>query len=245
MSVALLCSLSGCRTSEPTTSTNPSPTISTPVSQIEEAAANISEIQQQPVLVRQLNATEEITATEGMALQFSETIRTKGEALAQVDLKNGLAFRIGGDAVLTLQPDNRLNLSAGEMITWVEPGKQVPIEIVTPGAIAGIRGTTVFVKIPKDPNQEIEIFSWEGCVEVWLPNQPGEVIINAGERVKIRRGETDISRIRASVERLKPRQWLQRRRRSRLLNNFRRQMPTIEEIDNALPPEVKTITPPA
>ena len=52
-----------------------------------------------------------------MGLNVGETIRTEGEALADIALVNGLGFRIGGDAMLTLQPDNRPNLESGDMIT--------------------------------------------------------------------------------------------------------------------------------
>jgi FecR protein len=236
LAIAALSSiLVGCPSSEQT-ATESSPTLSSPSPQTEtvskeQTAATLSEIQQQPVWVKQLNAAQEISGKEDMALQVGETLRTEGEALAQVDLSNGLAFRIGGDAVLTLQPDNQLNLNSGEMITWVEPGQKVPAEIVTPGGIAGIRGTTVYVKIPKNPEEGILFFSWEGKVAVRLPNQTEEILLESGQEVRIPKGETNLTKIRAAVRQLSHKEWQERRLKSRLINKFGKRLPTLSKIE--------------
>ncbi|NEP10383.1 MAG: FecR domain-containing protein [Symploca sp. SIO2C1] len=233
--------IAGCHTSAPT-ATNPSPPVSGDAAAVEstsleEAFATINEIQKQPVWVQRLNTKDEVPAQENMDLQVGETIRTEKEALVQVELKNGLSFRIGGNSVLTLQPDNRLKLKAGEMITWVEPGKKVPVEIETPVAIAGIRGTTIYINMPEDPKKEIEFFAWEGSVEVWFPNQPGKCQFKAGEQVKIKPGQTDINQVRQQVRQLPPREWLKRRRQSKLLNKFDKPLPTLQKIDDTAPSE--------
>ncbi|HEY9611059.1 FecR family protein [Allocoleopsis sp.] len=256
VSLTLASFLSGCRASVPkvtspspsTNSTSEQPLPSSPTklpatpspTSSASSPATISEIQSQPVWLRRLKATREIPAEKGMGLQIGETIRTEGKALAQINLKNGLAFRIGGDAVLTLQPDNQLNLSAGEMITWVNPGQHVPAKVITPGGIAGIRGTTIYVKIPQAPNEAIEFFTWEGTMSIQLPNQPEEFQVKGGEIVKIRPGETDIRKIRASVRRLTDQEWLARRRNSSLINKFGKPLPTLQKIDKIAPPAAKT-----
>jgi hypothetical protein len=199
--------------------------------------ATVSEIQAQPVWVRPREAAQEISAQENMGLQIGETIRTEGTALAEIAFINGLAFRIGGDAVLTLQPDNRLNLESGEMITWVEPGRSLPAEIVTPGGVvAGIRGTTVFVQIPEDPQEGILFFAWEGTVALRLPGQTEEVLLRDTEQVRIRPDETDVEQIRQRVRRLSRQEWLERRQNSQLLNRFNRPLPTLPEIERVAPP---------
>lgn len=200
--------------------------------------AKIAEIYKPPVFVRPVNATQEKSAAEGMAIAAGETVRTQGQALAQVDLNNGLAFRIGGDAVLTLQPNSRLNLTSGDMITWVQPGKKVPAEIVTPAAIAGIRGTTVYVKIPKNSRDGILFFAWEGAVSVRLPNQPGEVLLKTAEEVRIQPGERDLQAIRQRVRRLSQQEWRQQRSRDRLLHSFRQPLPTLPIINRIKPGQV-------
>ena len=201
----------------------------------QEEAASISEIHKSPVWAKLLNATKETAAKKNMKLRFGDTVRTQGEALAQIDMKNGLAFRIGGDSVLTIQPGNKLYLKEGEMITWVEPGKKVPTQIVTPTATAGIRGTTVFIKTPTDSSQETEFFAWEGTVAVSLPNQSGEVILNSGEEVKVKKSDKNIEQIRRRVRKIPREEWQQRRQGSRLINKFARPLPTLAKIDQTKP----------
>lgn len=201
--------------------------------------AKISEIQNLPVFVRLLSATQEQPAKEGMGLQTGETIRTQGKALAQIDLNSGLAFRLAGDAVLTLKPDNRLNLTAGDMITWVQPGKKLPTEIVTPVAVAGIRGTTVFVKIPKDPKEGVLFFAWEGSVTVRLPGQTEEVLLKTADEVRIKPGDRDIRQIRQRVRRMSRAEWRKKRQSDPLLRSFKKaKMSTLPIIEKIKPGEV-------
>jgi hypothetical protein len=237
LGLALASCLAGCTApppAPPTASSSPIPSQTVAA----KATATIAEIQQQPVTVRQLNAQQEIAAKVGMALQAGETIRTQNKARAQIELENGLAFRIGGDAVLTLQPSNQLKLQSGEMITWVEPGQKVPTEIVTPTAIAGIRGTTVFVKIPpKNSTEGTLFFAWEGTVSVRLPNQKEEILLKTGEEVRIRPGERNIQKIRQRVYRLKPAEWRAKIRQDKLLRGFDRRLPTLDIIEKIRPGE--------
>jgi hypothetical protein len=201
--------------------------------------ATISEIQNLPVFVRLLNAAQEQSAKEGMGLQTGETIRTQGKALAQIDLNSGLAFRLAGDAVLTLKPDNRLNLTAGDMITWVQPGKKLPTEIVTPVAVAGIRGTTVFVKIPKDPKEGVLFFAWEGTVAVRLPGQTEDVLLKTADEVRIKPGDRDIRQIRQRVRRMSRAEWRQKRQNDPLLRSFKKaKMSTLPIIEKIKPGQV-------
>lgn len=242
----LLGLVNGCQFSPPPsqTASNPQDSATTAKSASQaEAPANIAEIQKQPVSVRQLNTTQEIAAKSGMGLQFGETIRTRNQAMAQVDLKSGMAFRIGGDAVLTLQPNNQLKLTAGRMITWIQPGQKVPTEIVTPAAIAGVRGTTVYVEIPENPQDEVLFFAWEGRVAVWLPGQTEVMELKTGEEVKIRPGERDMGKIRRRIRRLKSQEWRRKLRNDRLLRGFNQPMSTLKIIDKIKPGQVDLSAP--
>lgn len=237
MLVGVLTACSRPTTDRASTAISPPPVSSTPV--VDNPIAKIIEIQKLPVFVRLLSATQEQPAKEGMGLQAGETIRTQGKALTQIDLKNGLAFRLAGDAVLTLQPDNRLNLTAGDMITWVQPGKKVPTEIVTPVAIAGIRGTTVFVKIPKDPKDGVLFFAWEGSVAVRLPGQTEDVLLKTADEVRIKPGDRDIRQIRQRVRRMSRAEWRQKRQTDPLLRSFKKgKMSTLSIIERIRPGQV-------
>jgi hypothetical protein len=233
--------LSSCQTSVPV-ATPPAKSPSTaPISQSAtptEYPANIAEIQKQPVSIRQLNAPQEVAAKAGMGLQFGETIRTRNQAMAQIDLKSGMSFRIGGDAVLTLQPNNQLNLDSGKMITWVQPGQKVPTEIVTPAAIAGLRGTTVYVEMPENPEDEILFFAWEGTVSVRLPNDTEAMELKTGEEVKIKPGENDMGKIRRRIRRLNRDEWRKKLQSDRLLHGFDRPMSTLKIIEKLRPGQV-------
>ena len=204
-----------------------------------EPIAKISEIQKSPVFVRLLNDTQEQPAKEGMALRTGETIRTQGQALTQIDLNSGLGFRLAGDAVLTLQPDSRLNLTAGNMITWIEPGKKVPTEIITPVAVAGIRGTTAFVKIPKDLKDGVLFFAWEGSVAVRLPGQTEAVLLQTADEVRIKPGDRDLGQIRQRVRRMSRAEWRKKRQTDPLLHSFKKgKMSTLSIIKRIKPGQV-------
>lgn len=221
-------------TPKPTSTASPAP--ATPQA---EADAVIQQITEMPVWVKPVNTGQENPGQEGMGMATGDTIRTEDQALAEVDLKSGLSFRIGGDAVLTLQANNRLELESGQMITWVNPGQKVPTEIVTPAGIAGLRGTTLFVNIPTEANGEVEFFAWEGTITVRPPGASEDLVIRSGEQIRIRPGERDVAQLRRRVRRLNRLEIRQRRRQNRLLNDFRRPLPTLRQIDAALetPPQ--------
>jgi hypothetical protein len=231
----LLSSLVACQ-GDRATSPNPAsaPTAEQPTSGDAEAAdAVISSVEAAPVWIQPQNTSIEEAAIAGSALLYGDTIRTEGDGLAQVDLASGLAFRIGGDASLVLQPDNRLNLSAGQMLTWVEPGENVPTEIVTPAGIAGLRGTTLFVFVPPNGG-EVVFFAWEGTIQVQLEAGGEEILLQPGEELLVRPGERDVAAVRSRVRRLSRREILQRRRESRLLTQFRQPLPTQSAIEATL-----------
>jgi len=239
--------LAACSPSAPDTTSTAvlSPTAS-PKAAVLNPIAKISEIQKLPVFVRLLNTDQEEPAKEGMGLQVGETVRTQGQALTQIDLDNGLAFRLAGDAVLKLQHGNRLNLTAGDMITWVQPGKKLPTEIITPTAVAGIRGTTVFVKISKDPKEGVLFFAWEGLVAVRLTGQTEEVLLKTAEEVRIRPGDRDIRQIRQRVRRMSRAEWRQKRAADPILRSFKKaQMSTLPIIDRLRPGQLVLPSPSA
>lgn len=239
VTLALSGFLVGCTTLTPKTST-PSSQVDSASSQTElsseEAPATLSEVSQQPVWVQLLNATDETKAEQGTDFRVGEKIRTEKKALAQIDFKNGLAFRVGGDSVVSLEPNNHLNLSEGEILVWVDPGKKVPTEIVTRGAIAKLQGTTVSMKVLKELDHAVEIFVWEGTVTVQIPNQPGAITISSGQEVRIWSGETDIQQVRQRIRQVSYQDWSQRRFQDSLLNNFSKPLPTLLALDQASPP---------
>ncbi|MBW4482356.1 MAG: FecR family protein [Tildeniella torsiva UHER 1998/13D] len=193
------------------------------------AIATIQAIVANPVSVT-LGQGEPEPAQVKQTLAYGDQIRTDDQALAEVGLVTGAMFRIGGNAALTLQP-NQLKLDAGQMITWVVGKLPEPVEIVTPVGIAGIRGTTVFVNIDDDPNAPVEIFSWEGEVAFRLADGGDEVVLNSGQQLFVSPGEQDIEALRQQVQPLDRAAAQKRLEESRLVNGFDRPLPTRPELE--------------
>ncbi len=193
------------------------------------AIATVQEIVAAPVWVT-LDQALPAPAQANQAMAYGDQIRTEDQALAEVGLAAGPVFRIGGDATLTLRP-NQLQLDGGQMITWVEGAKTEPVEIVTPTGIAGIRGTTVFVNIADDPTAPTEFFSWEGQVAFRLADGGEEVMLNSGEQLFVFPGDRDIDALRQRVQPLDRAAALQRLQNSPLINGFSRPIPTRSQIE--------------
>ncbi len=191
--------------------------------------ATIQAIVANPVSVT-LGQGEPEPAQINQAMAYGDQIRTADQALAEVGLVTGAMFRIGGNAALTLQP-NQLQIDSGQMITWVEGALSEPIEIVTPAGIAGIRGTTVFVNIEDDPNAPVEIFSWEGEVAFRLADSENEVVITSGEQLFIYPGARDIEALSQQVQPLDRATAQERLAESPLINGFSSPLPTRSELE--------------
>ncbi|WP_261790005.1 FecR family protein [Synechococcus elongatus] len=138
-------------------------TACTPTQQLQ---AEIQEVATSPVFASQPNQAEQ-PASEGTVVIQGGQIRTESPGKAQIQLSDGLQFRLGGNALLKIEPE--LQLDRGQIIAWLGPGQQRdrPLQIRTPTATAAIRGTTVFIE--QTATQTL-ILSWEGLVEVQLPS---------------------------------------------------------------------------
>ncbi|MGB3310057.1 MAG: FecR family protein [Nodosilinea sp.] len=225
--------VAGCRPSPapptPTSTTSQASGPSTDDEALPTAIATIQAIVANPVSVT-LGQGSPTPAQPNQAMAYGDQIRTEDEALAEVGLVTGAMFRIGGNASLTLQP-NQLQLNAGQMITWVEGALAEPVEIVTPVGIAGIRGTTVFVNIADDPSAPVEIFSWEGQVAFRLTESGEEVVLTSGEQLFVSPGEQSIESLQQQVQPLDRATALERLEESPLINGFSQPLPTRPELE--------------
>ncbi len=142
-----------------------------------------------------------------------------------------VVFRLGGNASLTLRPNQTLQLSTGQMITWLEGTPPAPVTIQTPVGAAGIRGTTVFVNIEEDPQAPVEIFAWEGDVTFQPTGATEAMVIRDGEQLLVRPGEVDVAALQQQVRRFGAAEFLQRLDTSPLINNFSQPLPTQADIE--------------
>lgn len=222
--------LVGCQgTVAPPTSPDPAPNPPASNPPTQENSASIRDIVAPPVWVRPFQG-EETTAQVGMPLQGEDTIRTEAPALVEIGL-GSVVFRLGGNASLTLRPNQTLQLATGQMITWLEGTPSGPVTIQTPVGAAGIRGTTVFVNIDEDPQAPVEIFAWEGEVTFQPTGATEAVVIRDGEQLLVRPGEIDVAALQQQVRRFGSEEFRQRLETSPLINNFDQPLSTQADIE--------------
>lgn len=227
--------LVGCQGTAPPPGSASSPAPNVPGQEAPEAIASIRDIVAQPVWLRPSQG-EETTAQVGASLQYEDTVRTEDQALAEIAVGT-IVFRLGGDASLTLRPNQTLQLSTGQMLTWLEGTPPDPVTIQTPVGAAGIRGTTVFVNIEEDPQAPVEIFAWEGEVTFQPTGATEVVVIRNGEQLLVPPGEVDVAALQQRVRRFGAAEFRQRLDTSSLINSFSQPLPTqtdIEAVGNTL-----------
>ncbi|QFZ92301.2 FecR family protein [Synechococcus elongatus] len=197
-------------------------TACTPTQQLQ---AEIQEVATSPVFASQPNQAEQ-PASEGTVVIQGGQIRTESPGKAQIQLSDGLQFRLGGNALLKIEPE--LQLDRGQIIAWLAPGQQRdrPLQIRTPTATAAIRGTTVFIE--QTATQTL-ILSWEGLVEVQLPSG-ASTQLTSGQVLRLQPGQTTLP----TPERLSRAAAEQRFQKSLLLNGFATPMETLPEIRRQL-----------
>ncbi|MCT0200096.1 FecR family protein [Synechococcus sp. CS-1325] len=184
----------------------------------------VLDVPSHPAFIRPPGATE-LKARTGQVIAPLSQLRTEKPGRLQVLLADGRAFRLGGNALLQLDPDG-LNLLGGQIIAWIQPGasRHRPLRIRTRVGTASIQGTTVFIE---DQPEEVRFLSWEGTVEVTTSS--GTVFsLSSGD---ILRATPDgwVGPRRLSAEEVR-----QRRQRSILLNGFEAPMETLPVIEREL-----------
>ncbi|NJL99633.1 MAG: FecR domain-containing protein [Synechococcaceae cyanobacterium SM2_3_2] len=190
--------------------------------------AEVVDIPEEPVFWAQPPQTE-APAEVGTQVQTGGYLRTASPGKAQVLLSDGMAFRLGGDAVLEIT-DEELRLTQGQIIAWVNPDSEGSLlRIQTPMATAAIRGTTVFIDLDE---QGCRIFSWEGEVEISLQDGSDSVLLQTGEEILVEIGMTQLP----SPEPIERAVVQARFEESELLNGFGAEMSTLETIQELLLP---------
>ncbi|WP_371734007.1 FecR domain-containing protein [Synechococcus sp. CCY 9618] len=109
-------------------------------------------------------AAAETPARVGQVLRPATVLRTEKPGRLQILLADGRSFRLGGDALLRIEP-TLFDLVRGQIIAWINPGakRATPLRIRTRVGTASIQGTTVFIE---DTPDKVLFLSWEGPVEV-------------------------------------------------------------------------------
>lgn len=123
-------------------------------------------------------------------LEEKDKIKTEKDSSLNLQLSNGVILRIGSNTELSIAEITRkeneesfkLNLSQGEVLTKVEKDqkKKTKLDIQSPTAIAGVRGTEFYVESQKDSTT---IAVNEGKVEVSNIDGSQKETIEAGEKI--------------------------------------------------------------
>lgn len=170
-------------------------------------------------------AAPERPALVGQVLRPATVLRTENPGRLQVMLAEGRSFRLGGNALLKVEP-SLLDLVRGRIIAWIAPGAKgsTPLRIRTRVGTASIQGTTAFIE---DTADKVLFLSWEGEVEV-RAGDGTTYRLGSGQQLEATpAGWTGPRRIEASEARL-------RRRNSELLNGFAAPMETLPVLEREL-----------
>jgi hypothetical protein len=150
-----------------------------------EAIAEITEIPNRPVSIRFLNSKTDSIATIGRTIKLGETIRTEGNALAQITLKSGMIVRMEGDTILTIIDDRRFQLGRGKIVVWVPAQPNVTAKVMLTGAIASVKNATTYIDSTIDSSKAQQVVSLEGTTEVLLVDATKQILVKAGQNLII------------------------------------------------------------
>ncbi|MCP9833986.1 MULTISPECIES: FecR family protein [unclassified Cyanobium] len=184
----------------------------------------VVDVPSRPAFVRP-QAAPERPALVGQVLGPATVLRTENPGRLQILLADGRNFRLGGNALLRIEP-SLLDLVRGRIIAWIDPGSKgtTPLRVRTRVGTASIQGTTVFIE---DTSETVLFLSWEGDVEV-RANDGTLFRLTSGQRLEATpQGWKGPHRMEAAETR-------QRRRNSELLNGFEAPMQTLPVIEREL-----------
>ncbi len=175
-----------------TATTLPSCTISQPAKPFSsealptEAIAEISEIRSYPVRVKYINSTTARPATVGVPLKVNESVSTAEASTAQITLRTGTIFRIGGTANIILRPQNQVEIESGKLVAWAAKDSKSPAQIKTSFGEISSNDGTLYLEIPAKAAEERRIISLDGTVTVLLKSTSEIVTLNKGEEIRIK-----------------------------------------------------------
>lgn len=175
-----------------TATTLPSCTISQPAKPFSsevlptEAIAEISEIRSYPVRVKYINSTTARPATVGVPLKVNESVSTDETSTAQITLRTGTIFRIGGTANLILRPQNQVEIESGRLVAWAAKDSKSPAQIKTAFGEISSNDGTLYLEIPAKAAEERRVIALDGTVTVLLKSTSEIVTLGKGEEIRIK-----------------------------------------------------------
>jgi len=151
-----------------------------------EAIAEISEIRSYPVRVKYLNATSAKPASVGGPLKVDESVSTEDSSTAQLTMRNGVIFRIGGVSNLKIKPQNQVEFTSGKLVAWSASDRKAASQIQTPFGEISSNGGTIYLEIPPKAAEDRRVIALDGTVTVLLKQSSSIVTIGKGEEIRIK-----------------------------------------------------------
>lgn len=129
------------------------------------------------------------------AVQVGDELATGPDSEALIRTRSGASVRIYPDSRIVFNEQSAdireiLHLFLGSIKVWIErvSGRPNPHKLTTPTAVIAVRGTTFSVFVDEDDATLVAVD--EGTVGVANLRSPeDEVILNAGQRTWVRRGQ--------------------------------------------------------
>ncbi len=151
-----------------------------------EAIAEISEIRNYPVRVRYINTSALRPATVGVDLKVNESVSTDDSSTAQITLRSGAIFRIGGKSNLVIKPQNQVEFTSGRLIAWASSDRKAAAQIQTPFGEISSNSGTIYVDIPTKASEERRIVALDGTVTVLLKSSSEVITVVKGEELRVK-----------------------------------------------------------
>jgi len=138
--------------------------------------------------VKRIIAEKFMTAEQNMPIYNGDVIKTLKESEAEIVFDNGTGIKIEQKTTFTVEKadkdvksnKNSIRLKCGFILTDVK--KISKLIIVTPTAVAAVRGTLFTVSASTEGKSEIAVF--KGTVAVTSPGQPESEAVNVTENKK-------------------------------------------------------------
>ncbi len=155
-----------------------------------DSIAEISEIRNFPVRVRYLNGKTDRPVNVGAVIRPGERISTDENSVAQVTLKDGSLFRLGGQGGLTLQPKNVVVVEQGKLVVWKNPEQKQPLQINTNFGEITTEDSTFYLEIHTKSSESSRLMALNGSVTLKPKSGKETITLKKGQEVVIQNNGT-------------------------------------------------------
>lgn len=150
------------------------------------------------VMVKKAGTGQWVAATDRMALNQGDELKTQGGSSAIIKMDDGSMMKIGPLAITKMSQlgrsgrDNKTNIGVDIGKTWNRVNRlsgDAKFDVTTPTAVAGVRGTYFSSEVAQTADSAFDVF--DGSVEVASAKNPSQaVMVGANQRTTVAPGQT-------------------------------------------------------